>query len=108
MAGRPGGCCFIFMEAYNGRMPWWVRSCRDEFAPESSARREGYIRMSKWLVPAMKYKAVRAAVNVLMIKPLTVWGGWYRNVKGYEHGRIFKPVVNTWFRLWEVYGAAYG
>lgn len=114
-----GACCFIFMEAFNGRMPWWVRSCRDEFAPESSARRQGYIRMSRWLVPMMHEKGksekakitaglTRAIVNVLMIKPLTMWGGYYKKARGYRNGWIWKPFVNFWFRYWEVSGAAYG
>jgi len=97
-------CCFIFMEAYNGDMPYWVRECRDEFAPENTARREGYIKMAKWLVPLMqRSKTVRMLVNLLMIKPLTNWGGWYKKVKGYELSFIYKPFVKVWFKVWEKY-----
>ena len=97
-------CCFIFMEAYNGDMPYWVRECRDEFAPENTARREGYIKMAKWLVPLMqKSKVVRSIVNNLMIKPLTKWGGYYKKVKGYEYSFIYKPFVRMWFKIWEKY-----
>lgn len=113
-AASKGGCCFIFMEAYNGRMPWWVRECRNEFAPDDTLRRRGYIKMSKWLVPLMSThpgasatplkRGIRFLVNVTMIKPLTIWGGWYKNVKGYRLGWMFKPVVNAWFKLWEWYG----
>jgi len=101
-AASKGGCCFIFMEAYNGNMPYWVRECRDEFAPENTARRDGYINMAKWLVPLMqKSTVVRSLVNLLMIKPLTKWGGWYKKVKGYENGFIYKPFVKFWFKVWE-------
>lgn len=98
-------CCFIFLEAYKGKLPWWVRVCRDEFAPESSARRNGYIRMARWLVPAMRTsKTVRWLTDKLMIEPLTRWGGYYKNIKGYRHGRFFKPFVNFWFTFWSFYG----
>jgi hypothetical protein len=98
-------CCFIFLEAYNGKMPWWVRKCRDQFAPESSDRRNGYIKMSKWLVPWMKRsKTVRKLVNFVMIQPLTKWGGFHKNVRGYQSYGYLKPVVNFWFKLWELYG----
>lgn len=104
-AGITSGCCFIFMEAYNGNMPWFVRECRDEFAPESSERRRGYIKMAEWLVPLMqKYKTVRNIVNGLMINPLTRWGGYYKKVKGYRTGFIWKPFVTSWFWIWEMYG----
>ena len=111
-----GMCCFIFMEAYNGKLPWWVRECRDEFAPESSERRAGYIRMAGWLVPKMNYqlpitnyqlkraKVMRFLVNQLMIKPMTKWGGWYKNVQGYEKCWIYKPVVWFWFWVWKRMG----
>lgn len=104
LAGGAGAaCCFIFMEAYNGNMPYWVRECRDEFAPESTKRREGYIKMAKWLVPLMqKSKIVRYLVNLLMIKPLTNWGGYYKKVKGYENDFIYKPFVKFWFKLWQI------
>jgi hypothetical protein len=116
-AASAGACCFIFLEALNGILPWWVRACRDEFAEESTARREGYIRMSEWLVPlmaspqplstwrgALLKRIVRALVNTLMIKPLMKWGGWYKNVPGYKRYWYYKPVVMLWFKFWEVYG----
>jgi hypothetical protein len=104
-----GGCCFIFMEAYCGEMPWWVRECRDEFAPESTARRHGYIRMARWLVPQMRENIfTRLLVWFLMIKPLTIWGGWYKKVSGYERGWLCLPFVSFWFRVWEWMGKAEG
>lgn len=98
-------CCFIFLEAYNGRLPSWVRACRDEFAPESSARRHGYRRMAGWLVPLMQRSAIiRFLVNFTMIKPLTIWGGFYKKVPGYRHGWVLKPFVSFWFKTWELIG----
>lgn len=101
----PMACCFIFLESYNGTLPWWVRECRDEFAPESTSRRIGYIRMSKWLVPAMRVsKVARFLTNILMVNPLTKWGGFYKGVKGYENGWVYKPFVNAWFAMWYLLG----
>lgn len=98
-------CCFIFLEAYNGALPWWVRACRDQYAPEDSDRRRGYVRMSRWLVPAMRVsKVVRFLVNSLMVKPLTKWGGWYKCVPGYDRGWVYHPVVKFWFKLWKLLG----
>lgn len=103
--GMASMCCFIFLESNHGNLPWWVRECRDEFAPESTSRRIGYIRMANWLVPAMrKSVVVRSTVNVLMVKPLTLWGGWYKKVKGYEWCWIFRPVVDFWFNIWTLMG----
>jgi hypothetical protein len=100
-------CCFIFMEAYKGKMPWFVRACRDDFAPENSKRRAGYRRMANWLVPAMqKSKIIRALTWLLMIKPMTLWGGYHKKAQGYEHGKYFKPFVWFWFKFWEKYGNA--
>ncbi len=96
-------CCFIFLEAYNGELPQSVRDYRDMAAPESSKRRSGYIRMSKWLVPAMRVSGLsRLAVNHLLVRPLTKYGEWfYGNNKT---GWIFWPVKQCWFKLWELTG----
>lgn len=109
--GASGGmgaaaCCFIMMEAYHGNMPSWVRECRDEFAPQNSARRKGYIRMARWLVPAMRISAiVRSMVWHLMIVPLTLWGGFYKKEPGFEKYGHLRPVVAFWFSVWERMGS---
>jgi len=103
--GVQGGasCCFIFLEYYNGELPKHVRECRDEFAPENTDRRKGYIWMSKWLVPAMKRsRLVRSLVNNTMVQPLTKWGGWYKGV--HDHGYEYQSVKNFWFKTWEGIG----
>lgn len=104
-AGGPAMCCFIFMEAYEGKMPAHVRACRDEFAPENSKRRKGYIRMARWLVPAMRAsEAVRQLVWDFMIWPMTQWGGFHKKVRGYENGAKYHFAVKFWFKVWEALG----
>ncbi len=99
-------CCFIFLEAYHGTLPWWVRACRDQHAPESASRRRGYIRVSKWLVPAMRVsKLARTLVWWLLVKPLTLAGGWKKNVPGYENYFYLAPVAYAWFAVWSLLGA---
>lgn len=96
-------CCFIFMEAYNGLMPWWVRKCRDAYY--TPTRRLGYVRTAKVLVPLMeKSKFIRQLVNDTMIAPLTSYGGHLFNVKGYEDGRKYKGYTNFWFKVWDLIG----
>ena len=98
-------CCWILLEHYKGTMPWWVRACRDHFAPQSTARRRGYKRMAKWLVPAMKKSVVvRKLVDYLMVRPLESWGGWFWQVPGFEHGKRFCLIVKFWFKVWKVLG----
>ena len=105
MGGALNLCCWIFMEAYNGEMPKHVRECRDEFAPENSARRIGYIKMSRWLVPAMRTSAkVRTLVNHLLIQPLTRWGGHYKGVRPGSPSLVDSLAKHFWFKTWELYG----
>lgn len=96
-----GGCCFIFLESYNGTLPWYVRACRDEFY--TPVRRAGYVRMSLWLVPAMRVsRLARTLVNYSMVKPLTAYGRWYKD--GVGCGYLAKPLVDFWFKTWEILG----
>lgn len=102
--GTPS-CCFIFLEAYKGTLPWWVRECRDDHAGESTSRRRGYRNMSRWLVPAMRVsKLARAVVWWGMIKPLTLAGGWKKNVPGYKNYYYLAPVAYAWFFVWSMIG----
>jgi hypothetical protein len=96
-------CCFIFLEAYNGQLPSVVRRYRDMKAPESSKRRNGYIKMSRWLVPAMRMSHVaRCLTNYLLVKPLTCYGKWY--YKENTIGWVFKPVEVFWMGFWKLTG----
>ena len=96
-------CCFIFLEAYNGELPTSVRRYRDMAAPESSKRRNGYIRMSRWLVPMMRVNGFsRTLVNHLLVKPLTRYGEWFYGKN--RSGWVFWPVKQVWFKVWELTG----
>lgn len=96
-------CCFIFLEAYNGLMPWWVRKCRDAFYTER--RKKGYVRCSRILVPLMERSPfIRQLVNDLMIAPLTSYGGHLFRVSGYEDGSKYRGYTNFWFRFWDILG----
>lgn len=96
-------CCFIFMESYNGNLPWYVRAYRDQHAAENTPRRLGYVRMSRWLVPAMRTsRTVRTLTNWLLVRPLTCYGKW--KLAGGRIGWLFRPLVSFWFKVWETIG----
>jgi hypothetical protein len=92
-------CCFIFLEAYNGNLPWFVRASRDMFC--TGPRVKGYRSMAQWLVPVMQTnRFVRWLVNLFMVKPLTRWGGWLFGEPGYRWGWTNFPLVAFWFLFW--------
>jgi hypothetical protein len=94
-------CCFIFLESYNGKLPWFVRECRDEYYKQEPKVSSGYKKMAKWLVPLMKqYKTITQLVNYLMVIPITKFGGWKKNVRGYEKCKKYKFIKNFWFFVW--------
>jgi hypothetical protein len=98
-------CCFIFLEATNGVMPWWVRQCRDEYYVTQPSVATGYKRMAKWLVPLMKrFSIVKTAVNAFMVTPITNYGGWLKGVEGYENGQKFEVYKKFWFFVWKLTG----
>lgn len=98
-------CCFIFMEAYNGQLPWWVRKCRDMYYKEEPIVALGYKRMARWFVPLMQRSSlVRWLVNITMIKPLTRFGGYICSVPGYEKGYRYLEFRDFWFAVWRHLG----
>lgn len=99
-----GGCCFIFMEALNGELPWYVRRGRDIFVTPS--RRVGYVRMSRWLVPLMaRREGVKHLVNLILIKPFLKLGAWYFGEEGAKpQWRFYRPYCEAWFALWDFLG----
>lgn len=102
-------CCFIFLEAYKGKLPWYVRAYRDKHAPESTARRVGYVEMSKWLVPAMRVsKIARFLVWHTMVNPLTKYGAACYGVNGSSKYKYLAPVKMAWFRVWTLIGKLNG
>ena len=100
-------CCWTFAEAYYGwdNIPDEVRVLRD--LEYSLQKREGYRRMSRWLVPLMQKSFVaREITNWLLIKPITSYAKHY--VYGEGYGWIFKPVKDLYFAMWEDLGARAG
>jgi hypothetical protein len=100
-------CCWTFAEAYYGwnNIPDEVRVLRD--LEYSLQKREGYRRMSRWLVPLMKKSSlVRELTNWLLIKPITSYAKYYVHDEG--NGWIFKPLKDLYFATWEDMGARAG
>jgi len=106
-AYKNAGCCWTFAEAYYGwaNIPDEVRVLRD--LEYSLQKREGYRRMSRFLVPLMKKSSiVRSLVNTFLIKPVTSYANYYVHGKGM--GWVFAPVTNVYFAVWEDMGARAG
>jgi hypothetical protein len=105
--GSLPSCCWTFAEAYYGweNIPDAVKVSRDlHYTPRI---REGYRMMSRLLVPRMqRSKLWRAAVNALLIKPMTAHAEWYVNGKGF--GWMFSPLQKTYLALWDYYGERAG
>ena len=105
--GSLPSCCWTFAEAYYGweNIPDAVKVSRDlHYTPRI---REGYRMMSRFLVPRMRESKVwRAAVNALLIKPMTAHAEWYVNGKGF--GWMFSPLQKTYLALWDYYGERVG
>lgn len=97
--GQNVNCCFILLEALNGKLPWHVRVNRDRYYVQYPEVASGYKRMAKWLVPMMRRNGfIRKAVNWLMVKPIVSYSGWlYRENKFGWLMWLFKPV---WFAVW--------
>jgi hypothetical protein len=104
MVGEMGkGCCWIFLESYRGTLPWWVRTCRDEMM--TPRLHDGYKRMARWLVPAMRrWDLVRELVFDLIVSPITQYGGYLKQVPGYSDGNKYKGYTNFWFSVWNILG----
>lgn len=94
-------CCWIFLAAHGGELPWYVRHCRNVLG--TSETRRGYKRMSRWLVPAMKRSgALRWIVRTVMTEPITMYGGYLCGVN--RDGWVFRPVKRFWFAIWNKLG----
>ena len=103
-----GGCCFIFLEALNGKLPAYVERARVDF--HTPIRRRGYKWLSFFLVPAMqRSKLVRLAVNAFLVQPLLKWGAYYYKEEGTKaRYRLLKPYVFLWFHTWHFLGLTFG
>lgn len=112
-AGKPAGgegssggiigeiCCFIFLEAYAGKLPGTVRKWRDYYYAKYPAIARGYIRMAKWLVPMMrKFSPVRVFVQTFMTGPITRAG-----IERDAGKRSFRAIIaHFWLFVWLVTG----
>ena len=93
-------CCFIFLQALNGDLPWFVRLGRDQF--NTPARREGYVWMSTWLVPWMQRSTLISwLVNAFMVRPF-LYQGFYHYVL--KKSSWLKPICYGWFYIWSLIG----
>lgn len=95
-------CCFIFLEAYHGKIPWHVRNARDMYYNINHDIATGYRRMARWLVPLMKQsKTIRALVWGIMIKPITNHTGYCHKKPNYTKARF---ITHLWLKLWAMLG----
>lgn len=97
------GCCFIFLEAYDGDLPPEVRRYRDEHL--TPRNRRGYYKLAEVLVPLMrKYPVARHLVRLLMTAPLASYARWHYGVEGAWAGRLFSPIKAFWLGLFDYLG----
>jgi hypothetical protein len=98
-------CCFNFIEALDGPLPWFVREERDRYYKSEPLVAKGYVWMSKWLVPMMQHsQTVKDLVRELMVYPIVQRGGWLKSVDGFRHGWIYEPYKKFWFAVWHFCG----
>jgi len=97
-------CCFIFLEALNGKLPWYVEIARFELY--TPMRRAGYKWMSTWLVPQMQRRTwVRDVVNAVVIRPFLRYGAWrYRDKEAKSTSALLAPYCKAWLALWGTIG----
>lgn len=95
-------CCFIFLEAYKGKIPWCVRYGRDKYYKLNPDIATGYRRMASWLVPAMQMSAfVRGMVWLFMVAPIT---SHLRRVTGTRRHNYNTFTTHFWLRIWAFLG----
>lgn len=100
-----GACCFIFLETYNGQLPWFVRALRDYYYEHNPHTAKGYKQMAKWLVPLMRgNKLVAWLVNRYMVQPITEYGGWLMGLPEYSHCFGRRKYKQFWFGIWNLLG----
>lgn len=105
-SGWQGGvsCCFIFLQALNGHLPWYINLARRDFY--TPVRRKGYKWMSTWLVPMMKrFKSVQWGVNAVVIKPFLRYGAYiYGDKSAKQSSALLAPYCKAWLHLWGALG----
>jgi len=97
-------CCFIFLEALEGKLDPLVRKYRDEHVTPQTRR--GYYRLADRLVPLMRaHPMVKLAVRVLLVSPATSYARWYYGFGGW--GWVFEPLRLIWLGLFHRLGRAH-
>jgi hypothetical protein len=93
-------CCFVFLQALNGKLPWYIEVARLEYWTRE--RRDGYCWMASWLVPVMKAsKVVSWLVNATMVKPFLRYGAWmYADRSARQVSVMYAPLCESWLALW--------
>jgi hypothetical protein len=92
-------CCFIFLEAYHGKIPAAIRRGRNKFYFKNHDIATGYRRMARWLVPTMqKSILVRVLVWYMMVSPIT------RNLSRPCTPTFTRTITHFWLRLWSILG----
>lgn len=97
-------CCFIFLEALNGELPWYIDRARREY--RTGSRRTGYVWMSEWLVPIMQRSArCKRFVNWGLIRPFLKYGAClYKDKTARITGWLYAPYCHAWLNLWGLLG----
>lgn len=102
-SSSPITCCFIFLEAYNGQLPWYVRVCRDYWYERDANLAAGYKKMAKWLVPLMRESRLVAwLVNTFMVQPISRIGKFLVGESA-GYSKIDLWLHNAWFKVWRFY-----
>lgn len=102
---NPGGnkCCFIFLEATNGNLPYYVRELRDFYYYSEPAIRTGYVRTARYLVPLMqRFSTIKKLVNLTMVKPIISYGASMYNIEPYNKRN--HTIKKLWFKIWSLIG----
>lgn len=95
-------CCFIFLEAYYGKIPWYVRYGRDNYYNLNHDIATGYRRVAKWLVPLMqKFSLVRSLVWYMMVLPITTH---LASVTGHRAAKRNRFITHSWLKVWALLG----
>ncbi len=102
--GSPGSyladvCCFIFLEAYHGKLPACIRRGRNKYYFKNHDIATGYRRTAKFLVPLMqKSQFVRWLVWLGMISPITY------NLSHPCKRTFYRTITHIWLHLWSMLG----
>lgn len=95
------GCCFIFIEAYDGKLLDVVRKFRNERITERNRR--GYYRLADKIIPLMqKSKFFKGMVKFCMTDPMVSYGKYYYGIG--KLGFIFKPIGLFWMFIFNYLG----